>query len=977
MTHFFQKKDTWGNGMALWVLAFMVFLLPIAIWGIKSIQMENEVHQWVSSENPQAKAFKWYKSQFPSDDAFLFTWEGSSLGDPRVQKFANKIRPVAGQDGVHRGGLKQVKRVRTPQELINEIANHGISRADAIARLQGVLIGTGKLRVRLTETGRGSKEKTIELLRKQAHEKLGLKVEVSPAAPPETLLQEGESVTKDHALPADEELTANAGVPAAAASEAAPAASADAGTESDASQPAPAAPVNLEHDFQVRWTGMQPAGNALDRFRKMAADLRLPATATTLPPQPLIEDCFFVPGAPVAVAISLSESGLADRRGTFRALQEAAAEVGIPVEAIHMGGGGVSGAALNQEVERALWNREFPIYQLHRRTIVGISGLVGACLAFWLLRSMRLAALVLSVSYFTVLVSVALVPMTGGSMNMVLIVMPTLLFVTTLSGGIHLANYWKHAAFRDARTAVVESVSTARSPCIWASLTTAIGLASLMTSSLQPIRDFGLYSAIGTLVSLVVVLYGLPALLQVWPADARCSDDLDQAGWRGFGQWVVCNSKAITVASLLISGVSIYGLVHFKSETKVIRYFSENTRIVKDYNFLEENLAGIVPVEVIVRFDQESQSELKFLDRAELVRKIQQQICSLEDISGSLSLADFLPHIERPAENANIRQRALYAAKSRSIEDRVKHNTTGVPTLLATAAEATDFNAAGDELWRVTAQVAIMSNLHYGSFTKQLDDICQSVLKTTSGQSDEKYRSATRHVAYHPGASHLVTGMVPLFLATQEELLTSLLKSFLLAFATIAAVMMILLRHPVAGLLAMVPNILPIGTVFGLIAWSGLAVDIGTVVTASVALGIAIDGTLHIITWFRLGISEGKLRSQAVIEALCHCGPAMWQTSFVVGLGLLMLWPADLVLISRFGWLMAALIGAALVGDLVLTPAMLVGPLGAIIERCTHREKKTQATAVPEPALRGPHEPGTLHKHALDTAGTRIRRIDD
>jgi predicted RND superfamily exporter protein len=145
--------------------------------------------------------------------------------------------------------------------------------------------------------------------------------------------------------------------------------------------------------------------------------------------------------------------------------------------------------------------------------------------------------------------------------------------------------------------------------------------------------------------------------------------------------------------------------------------------------------------------------------------------------------------------------------------------------------------------------------------------------------------------------------------------------------------MMILLRNPLAGLLTMIPNLLPVGLVFGLVSWGGLAVDIGTMITASVALGIAVDGTLHLLTWFRVGIRNGLSRSEAVAEALGHCGPAMWQTSAAVGLGLLMLFPADLLLVSRFGWLMAALIGAALVADVIFLPALLAGSLGRLIEK--------------------------------------------
>jgi len=57
------------------------------------------------------------------------------------------------------------------------------------------------------------------------------------------------------------------------------------------------------------------------------------------------------------------------------------------------------------------------------------------------------------------------------------------------------------------------------------------------------------------------------------------------------------------------------------------------------------------------------------------------------------------------------------------------------------------------------------------------------------------------------------------------------------------------------------------------------------------------------------------------------------------------LYPCDLVLISRFGWLMSVLLAAASVSDLILTPALLAGPMGALIERTTSR-------AAPAPAVK-------------------------
>ena len=153
-----------------------------------------------------------------------------------------------------------------------------------------------------------------------------------------------------------------------------------------------------------------------------------------------------------------------------------------------------------------------------------------------------------------------------------------------------------------------------------------------------------------------------------------------------------------------------------------------------------------------------------------------------------------------------------------------------------------------------------------------------------------------------------------------------------LAFVLILGVFIVMLRSIGAGLIAMIPNIIPISVVFGVVSWMGQRIDIGSMITASIALGIAVDGTLHYLTWIQLAMRKGRTRHEAIVEALVHCGPAMWQTSAAVAVGLLVLVPAELLLISRFGWLMASMIGVALLGDIVLMPQLLGGPLGWLFE---------------------------------------------
>ncbi|MDC0936415.1 MMPL family transporter [Pirellulales bacterium] len=172
------------------------------------------------------------------------------------------------------------------------------------------------------------------------------------------------------------------------------------------------------------------------------------------------------------------------------------------------------------------------------------------------------------------------------------------------------------------------------------------------------------------------------------------------------------------------------------------------------------------------------------------------------------------------------------------------------------------------------------------------------------------------------------TGMVPVVYKTQRQLLFSLRESIGWATVIIAGVMMFVLRSPLAGLISMIPNVFPIVIVFGALGWLGIKVDIGIMMTASVALGVAVDDTVHFLTWFRRGVREGLNRVEATKMAYERCAKAMMQTTIIGGLGLSVFATSSFTPTQQFGYLMITMLGAALVGDLLLLPAILAGPLG-------------------------------------------------
>jgi uncharacterized protein len=183
----------------------------------------------------------------------------------------------------------------------------------------------------------------------------------------------------------------------------------------------------------------------------------------------------------------------------------------------------------------------------------------------------------------------------------------------------------------------------------------------------------------------------------------------------------------------------------------------------------------------------------------------------------------------------------------------------------------------------------------------------------------------------------LYTGIIPLVFKTQHELLYSLQTSLFSSGLLIVIVMAIVFRSAMAGAVSMLPNLFPVILVFGTLGLLGVKMDIGIVMTASVALGVAVDSTVHLVTWFYHGQSRGLNRRESTLMAYDHCAAATVQGALISGLGLAVFAFSAFTPTKQFGYLMIVIQSTALLGDLVLLPALFCGPLGRFFERPARR----------------------------------------
>jgi predicted RND superfamily exporter protein len=167
------------------------------------------------------------------------------------------------------------------------------------------------------------------------------------------------------------------------------------------------------------------------------------------------------------------------------------------------------------------------------------------------------------------------------------------------------------------------------------------------------------------------------------------------------------------------------------------------------------------------------------------------------------------------------------------------------------------------------------------------------------------------------------TGLTPIINETQLLLLRDLGSSFLMAFALITPMMMLITRSLTVGLLAMIPNVLPIALVFGAMGWLSVPIDIAGILTASIALGIAVDDTCHLISWHAASRRSGHDTESALRYSFNHCATAMLQTTMISCAAMLPFFFAEFIPTRRFAILMVCMLCGAILGDLIFLPALL------------------------------------------------------
>ena len=500
----------------------------------------------------------------------------------------------------------------------------------------------------------------------------------------------------------------------------------------------------------------------------------------------------------------------------------------------------------------------------------------------------------------------------------------SLLSITTISLTIHLIVHFRLLRLTrpelDVRELVYATMNEKFLPCLYTALTTIAAFGSLTVSGILPVESFGWMMCLGIVISFLVTYTIFPAILLLLPLN-QVAPNLGQPNSfiRSLGELARWRPMLLTFVSLGVAITAFIGIGRVTLDNRFAEYFDADTEIYQGMRYIDENLGGTIPFDVILRFPAYEDTSFDEFDDdfggeddffSDSTETYPERYWYARDMLDRLELVhryvDTQPHVGK-------------VLSLTALEDFARDFTGGEK--LSSLEIVAILGAIPDDLHRQI--IDPYANPRSGELR-----ISGRIVESGPEFDREKFRQDIEQFAVTEAGfaqdQVVVTGMMVLFHGMLAKLLDSQINTLAYILLVVFVMFLVLLRSLRHALLGLIPNVLASATVIGAMGFAGVPLDIMTTTVAAVCIGIGVDNTIHYLHRFE---EEYALHGDARIAvSFCHerIGRALYYTSFTVVIGFSVLAFSSFVPTVMFGVWTAVAMLLALLANLTLLPALLV-----------------------------------------------------
>ncbi len=425
-------------------------------------------------------------------------------------------------------------------------------------------------------------------------------------------------------------------------------------------------------------------------------------------------------------------------------------------------------------------------------------------------------------------------------------------------------------------------------------VTTFVGFLSIGLSGIEVLWQFGVVSAIGLLFNFLVTISVIPATLSLtgaWQLDGRTSlfsansCALAQSYWA----WLRRHRQSVVYTVVALTFVAALGLPKIQVRHNVLESLGEVSQVRGRLDELNQRFAGLETLSVVLYSGiQDTFLKVRYLEELLKIQEFvegQDYSASATSFANHLSLLnaafDELDEPSMPASDAIVSELMLFLGF-----DHVREYVSR------------DFSQA-----RILVRHNVTDTARLHRFVADLRAFIRDNLDA--------------------GLDARVTGDSVLTLSATRAMMEGQLQSIGLLLAIIVFIVSILFADLRVGIIALVPNVLPIVVMFGVMGYADIPLNVGTAMAAAVAIGIAVDDTMHFMLRYNQELKSSKSQTRAMHTAIHSEAVPVLSTSLALMAGFLVFLQSDFQPIAQFGLLSAVAIGTALFADLMVTPLVV------------------------------------------------------
>jgi len=561
-----------------------------------------------------------------------------------------------------------------------------------------------------------------------------------------------------------------------------------------------------------------------------------------------------------------------------------------------------------------------------RNTVIGI--VLGFGLAFAFFRRFWAVMLVAVAPMMGAFWTMGALGLVGEKLNVINTVLPILVIVIGFTDSVHLMIDIRHSLSQGlsplaAATSAVRHVVPAS---LVTALTTAAGFASLALAKVDIIQRFGLDCATGSLLASAAVVTLVPLLASTrigWrlapnPASRRVAHQpMLVAGGGGTKRWnpqwferpidwIVTHPRRVAITSVLATLCLMASAVRLRPDSRLTETIPPTNESCLALKHCDESLGGTLNVFVSVQWP--ASMNLGSAAVFDALSEVQHLVESQPATRYPLSVLNLLAALPGPEGDLHGRIPLLPLAPRDLVRRFLREDLRRALVIARVKDEGT--------------------RMHMPVFE----------------QIERRLRELE---AKHPGIQLRLTGTVVVASRNINRMIIDMAPSLGWGAVVIFGTMTVCFRSLRLGLISILPNVFPMLVASSVLVLTGQSLQLTSVIVFSICLGIAVDDTIHFLNRFQRELAlDGDVRG-AIRRTFVAVGAAMVTTTVVLlcGFGSVLL--SEMPASRLFGWLSCIAIGSALIGDLVMLPALLAWFVPSPAASRAPRTDIAPSTAIP------------------------------